>query len=263
MDPFWLAWWDGCSGGFIFRCFRLRIQTRHVSPFLQLLGEPTTRLRTRIYLLTTRWYVSSQVAASSSFILDRDADKMRYGDFFTRKISFSVYGHIYNWDPPETPKWAIQVDGHRCKVYTNVVSILKSMRSTYRFQYVWIDSVCIDQSNNAEKSAQVRIMRQIYENASYVVGWLGGADYSGSNYLATMVKMFIRFLKGDTTEHRAINMIFRINSSRYLQDISPQASPQEFYQQHPPALWDALGSLTRNRWFERVWKYKKLQCRRK
>jgi hypothetical protein len=179
------------------------------------------------------------------------------------KFRFPYTAISYNWDPPETPKWAIQVDRHRCKVYTNVVSILKSMRSTYRFQYVWIDSVCIDQSNNAEKSAQVRIMRQIYENASYVVGWLGGADYSGSNYLATMVKMFIRFLKGDTTEHRAINMIFRINSSRYLQDISPQASPQEFYQQHPPALWDALGSLTRNRWLERVWKYKKLQCRRK
>lgn len=38
---------------------------------------------------------------------------------------------------------------------------------------LWIDAICIDQSNDAEKNQQVPLMKNIYEAASLVLIWLG------------------------------------------------------------------------------------------
>ncbi|KAK5135055.1 hypothetical protein LTR08_005715 [Meristemomyces frigidus] len=45
-------------------------------------------------------------------------------------------------------------------------------RLTVRW-YMYIDAICIDQSNDEEKGRQVRLMKEIYEKASKVWGWLG------------------------------------------------------------------------------------------
>lgn len=37
----------------------------------------------------------------------------------------------------------------------------------------WIDEICIDQSNFAEKNEQVRMMSDIYRNCEHVIVWLG------------------------------------------------------------------------------------------
>ncbi|KAH6724865.1 heterokaryon incompatibility protein-domain-containing protein [Leptodontidium sp. MPI-SDFR-AT-0119] len=41
---------------------------------------------------------------------------------------------------------------------------------------IWIDAICINQENNAEKSNQVSMMGEIYSNAKSVRVWLGKAD---------------------------------------------------------------------------------------
>lgn len=41
---------------------------------------------------------------------------------------------------------------------------------------LWIDAICIDQANAAEKGPQVAMMGSIYQSASRVVAWLGPAD---------------------------------------------------------------------------------------
>ncbi|KAF2433960.1 hypothetical protein EJ08DRAFT_582897, partial [Tothia fuscella] len=38
---------------------------------------------------------------------------------------------------------------------------------------LWVDAVCINQSDNAEKSHQVMLMREIYSHASRVIAWIG------------------------------------------------------------------------------------------
>lgn len=40
---------------------------------------------------------------------------------------------------------------------------------------LWIDALCIDQTDNAEKSEQVQQMQQIYSRAASVITWLGPA----------------------------------------------------------------------------------------
>lgn len=38
---------------------------------------------------------------------------------------------------------------------------------------IWIDAVCIDQSNDAEKSVQIPLMSEVYKQAQQVLVWLG------------------------------------------------------------------------------------------
>lgn len=40
-------------------------------------------------------------------------------------------------------------------------------------QFLWIDSICINQADNGEKAWQIGLMRDVYRSATHVVGWLG------------------------------------------------------------------------------------------
>jgi hypothetical protein len=60
-------------------------------------------------------------------------------------------------------------------VGANLGSALRHLRDKELKLTLWADAICIDQSNNDEKSAQVRLMAMIYKSASEVVVWLGPA----------------------------------------------------------------------------------------
>ena len=58
--------------------------------------------------------------------------------------------------------------------------------------YIWIDALCIDQSDLQERASQVELMCWIYSSASYVIAWLGAEDDHidyGLSALATLSNM--------------------------------------------------------------------------
>jgi hypothetical protein len=61
------------------------------------------------------------------------------------------------------------------------------------WQYIWVDAICIDQTNDSERSAQARLMDRTYRNAATVSIWLGLARAPadmGSHPDAKDMKMF-------------------------------------------------------------------------
>ncbi|WYZ37995.1 hypothetical protein EsH8_II_001501 [Colletotrichum jinshuiense] len=80
---------------------------------------------------------------------------------------------------------------HAVSIMPHVSSLLHSLRSATESRTLWVDALCINQADVAEKSAQVQQMRQIYARARRVVIWLGPADEDGSSdrALAFMEKM--------------------------------------------------------------------------
>lgn len=45
---------------------------------------------------------------------------------------------------------------------------------------IWIDAICINQTNNVEKASQVPMMGEIYASSMFTLSWLGPeADNSG------------------------------------------------------------------------------------
>ncbi|KAK4206900.1 heterokaryon incompatibility, partial [Rhypophila decipiens] len=94
------------------------------------------------------------------------------------------YPGIYQgryFEPPShwnTPTHAVTCDGNPSfMVRTNLISALKTLffgnRKFRREEYFWIDAICIDQENIAEKEDQVKLMGKIYGRADQVWAWLG------------------------------------------------------------------------------------------
>jgi hypothetical protein len=50
---------------------------------------------------------------------------------------------------------------------------LRYIRPSKTALVLWADAICIDQENDEEKSRQVKLMYEIFQNASLVVAWLG------------------------------------------------------------------------------------------
>lgn len=69
----------------------------------------------------------------------------------------------------------IYVNGILRNVTTNLEAALRALRES-GIQQVWIDAVCMNQSDNYERSYQVSRMGSIYSQASKLVVWLGNSE---------------------------------------------------------------------------------------
>lgn len=81
----------------------------------------------------------------------------------------------YTWGSP-SDKVLISVNDRPFEVTRNLFSALLRLRYVDRRRTLWIDAICIDQSNLGERSVQVQQMPLIYQSASGVLIWLGEAD---------------------------------------------------------------------------------------
>lgn len=73
----------------------------------------------------------------------------------------------------------IRVNGRNVDVGANLEAALRQLQSSHcvkRGFKVWVDAICIDQSNVEERGQQIRRMRDIYAAAWHVVIWLGTHD---------------------------------------------------------------------------------------
>lgn len=68
---------------------------------------------------------------------------------------------------------AISVEHADFQVTGNLACALRRLRYESRPRVLWVDFICIDQSNITERNSQVLLMREIYVKASRVVAFLG------------------------------------------------------------------------------------------
>ncbi|KAF7896535.1 hypothetical protein EAF00_006549 [Botryotinia globosa] len=85
----------------------------------------------------------------------------------------------YTWGD-FVPLMPIIVNGKRMRVRFNCWYALWQMRHHGVTDYLWIDSLCINQDNNEEKNFQVAIMGSIYKSALWVASCIGTGDTIGA-----------------------------------------------------------------------------------
>lgn len=81
----------------------------------------------------------------------------------------------YVWGDP-FPKFTIAINGHPFEICHNLYITLRYLRHRTMPRTLWIDALCINQSDAAEKDHQIRQMGAIYSNASKVLVWFGESD---------------------------------------------------------------------------------------
>ena len=79
----------------------------------------------------------------------------------------------YASDSQHTHNIPILVDGHAFLVTPNLHAALQHFRHETRPRLLWIDALCINQSDPADKSNQGSRMRAIYQNAYTILMWAG------------------------------------------------------------------------------------------
>lgn len=81
----------------------------------------------------------------------------------------------YTWGGQDASE-VIYLNNRRFHVRPNLWSCLYYLACAARnaaWEYLWVDAICIDQTNAAERNSQVRLMDQTYRDAVCVSVWLG------------------------------------------------------------------------------------------
>jgi hypothetical protein len=89
----------------------------------------------------------------------------------------------------------------------NLGAALRRLRNkTGSYRRLWIDAICIDQDNNAEKSEQIPLMDRIFQEADRVCIWLGDEtgkqDSIAREHIAKIIELqgFENFIHVDHTD---------------------------------------------------------------
>lgn len=77
----------------------------------------------------------------------------------------------YVWGDKENTRQII-LDGHPFEVTRNLHAALLYLRDTMQTRFFWIDAICINQTDEEERSEQVKMMKRIYGMAEVTVVWL-------------------------------------------------------------------------------------------
>jgi hypothetical protein len=76
--------------------------------------------------------------------------------------------------------WPILINGVRVPITRNLGEALERLETEQEVEFLWADSLCINQSDLSEKESQMSMMRNIYADATAVLAWLGPeAESSG------------------------------------------------------------------------------------
>lgn len=78
----------------------------------------------------------------------------------------------YVWGD-ESKRKPVRVNGTEITVTENLETALWYLRDPTAQKRLWVDAICINQTDDAEKAIQVGMMTEIYASTSQVLVWLG------------------------------------------------------------------------------------------
>ncbi|KAI2637740.1 heterokaryon incompatibility protein-domain-containing protein [Hypomontagnella submonticulosa] len=108
--------------------------------------------------------------------------------------------------------------------------------------HIWIDAICINQQDLAERASQVQLMSDIYESCAQTIVWLGPEDQNTSEITEMMAA--IASPKGKDWKAAV-----KKTPSPSLKSVF-QSLDIPFFSE---GMWGALGRLYERSWFHRVW----------
>ncbi len=123
-------------------------------------------------------------------------------------------------------------------------------------EYLWIDSVCINQSDNNEKSIQLSYMWSIYKYAKKVLAWTGSAEDNGDLAMELLFDITFASLTEHMTGRTPVNL--PASSVAYLPGVNtalwknsrPPIPPSFHFESE---RWLALANFLDRPWWRRAW----------
>lgn len=141
----------------------------------------------------------------------------------------------YTWGEPDpTTDAVIECGGNKIKITHSLETALRHFRQKDHSINMWVDQICINQSNNKEKEQQIPLMSKIYGQAASTVIWLGEATEGSVEAFELLKRLGIFFDGCDSS-------------------IPPEDFERVFFCSAKDHRWKHLWDLVNRRWFTRLW----------
>jgi hypothetical protein len=141
----------------------------------------------------------------------------------------------------------IEIGGMMLNVPASAEEVLRvALQAEGSSSYIWIDAICIDQSNMSERNDQVALMGALYSRADRVLVWLGHASPGIRHALLSI--------------HSVIQQCHDVTGDGAILDetLWGGSGAQKHYLYSDDGLpsdcdWLALEEFFASRWFKRMW----------
>ena len=135
----------------------------------------------------------------------------------------------YTWgtDPPCNYLW---LQGYPLPIRPNLEAALMALRLPNLVRLLWIDAICIDQSNLDERARQVQYMRLVYKHAARVIVWVG-LKTPGIEHAFEIAQRLMRLHEAGEEQARLGNSIEASSNELWgvFMDDMPRESMQRLY----------------------------------
>ena len=169
--------------------------------------------------------------------------------------------------------YTIEIDGEEVTISTNLYTALVSLRyikSATRYadsdciqedtEYIWVDALCINQSDLPEKSSQVQMMDQIYLQSKHVLVWLGGADHMSATSILLLNKLteIGWATRNEKGEYVGLELLpeMELNDPRFYEILGMERHIS-------PGEWSHIFAFLNRSWFRRAWVIQELGLAKK
>ena len=174
----------------------------------------------------------------------------------------------YTWGLPGVA-YRILLNGQHFSIRQNLHNALEQIhRSNLVDQYLWVDAICINQGEDYdasnERSAQITLMTQIYEQAANIIVWLGNPENEANNRLAfAMMRDFEKRFRNVVKNARPYRPWWWQSKPRtngedvadFLLTISPAKDKTVFDVpgSRTYKAWLGVTALWKSSWWTRTW----------
>lgn len=172
-------------------------------------------------------------------------------------LGYEALSYTWGHEPADIP---ISLGGKRFLCRKNLVGALRALRRSDKQLLLWVDAICINQADKAERNNQVLQMHEVYCRAERVNVWLGEAS-AGSDRGMELLAEFSKRVRSHSVVKVGSTWD---NVSGRLLGATPTLSEDEFSVGYEPvfAMFDDLQhvkdldeavNLLRRSWWTRMW----------
>ncbi|KAK6606664.1 hypothetical protein H4I95_04313 [Botrytis cinerea] len=169
-------------------------------------------------------------------------DLPKHGDFLENKPQYEALSYI--WGSTENPVKAhvLGETSTMIQIGASLAVALRQLRYTDKPRTLWIDSICINQSDIPERSHEIGRMRNIFSLADRTIIWLGEEADDSTSALFTIEHFAgqVEYIGGGLVAYNPGTKFleWRHSNLQLPYDIK---------------TWSSIRSLFQRPWFSRVW----------
>ncbi|KAK7993586.1 hypothetical protein PG989_006967 [Apiospora arundinis] len=146
-------------------------------------------------------------------------------------------------------------NGSPLPVTGSLHSALRHLRSPTESRQLWVDAVCIDQDDAAEKAAQISLMDTIYSEAERVLVWLG-PGIPETKPAFRLVNRVVRLIS--QSSYCSLIGSLGASCSDYVMPDYVDFSPSNEFDRLSKQDLNPLIKLLELPWFSRLWVYQEV-----